>query len=161
MQYCHIITLIILFLCICLISWSEVPYLRPLCDVVFHHVISHITLGKIIYYEPKTFEFPTSIWIPEVWWKQSSNFLIMTQWSTSLSDDDTPSTTVCTAPTTQVSHSVGTESVHQLEKCYTVPELYRIYTYSITLYAFRVGFVILTPWIDVQFDKMAVGGYKV
>jgi hypothetical protein len=72
---------------------------------------------------------------------EPSNFLIMTQWSTSLPDDDTPSTTVCTAAITQVSHSAGTEFVYWLGICYAVPEVYSIY--PITSCTYRVGFVIL------------------
>jgi len=83
----------------------------------------------------------------------------MTQWSTSLPDDDTPSTTVCTAPKTQISHSAGTGFVRRLGICYKVPEVYRIL--SITAFAFRVGFVVVTPWSDVQLDKMTAGGCNV
>jgi hypothetical protein len=90
---------------------------------------------------------------------ESSNFLIMTQWSTSLPDDDTPSTKVCTATITQVSHSAGTEFVYWLGICYTVLEVYKIY--PIISCAFRVGVVILTPWSEILLEKKAAGWYKV
>jgi hypothetical protein len=89
---------------------------------------------------------------------EPSNFLIMTQWSTSLPDDDTPSTTVCTAAITQVSHSEGTEFVYWLGICYTVPEIYSIY--PVTSCTYRVGFVILTPLSEILLEKKSAGWYK-
>ena len=160
MQYCHITNVTILFLCTCLISMigGSWPPFFVWCGVTPCHITHSIRQKNLIRTQ--------RIWISHrhmntgsMMKTDCSNFLIMTQWSTSLPDDDTPSTTVCTAPTIQVSHSAGTEFAHRLGICHTFPEVYTIY--SITSCAFRVGFVVLTPCTGVLLVKMAVGWYKV